>query len=106
MPFDLDTLKVVHNEAAGQFEINLGSAIAILAYRRYADRIVYFHTEVPPPFEGRSIAAKLTRFALDYARAQHLHVVPTCPYTAAFIRKHHEFYDLLSPEDRQRFAVV
>jgi uncharacterized protein len=104
MELDVNALNVVHNEEAGRFEINLGNGLAILTYRRYPDRIVYNHTEVPVPLRGRGIAAKLTRAALDYARAQQLHVVPTCPYTVAFIRKHPEYLDLLTPEDLKRFV--
>jgi uncharacterized protein len=105
MDFDLEALTVVHNEAENRFEIALGSELALLTYRRRPECIVYNHTEVPREFEGRGIAAKLTRAGLDYARSQNLRVVPTCPYTADFIRKHSEYQDLLTPEDLRRFVT-
>jgi predicted GNAT family acetyltransferase len=48
------------------------------------------------------LAGKLTSFALDYARAKHLRVVPRCPYVSSFIRKHAEYQDLVSAEDLQK----
>ncbi|HUI74809.1 MAG TPA: GNAT family N-acetyltransferase [Candidatus Acidoferrum sp.] len=105
MDLDLDALKVVHNGAENRFEIALGNELALLTYRRRPDCIVYNHTEVPRAFEGRGIAGKLTRAGLDYARSQNLHVVPTCPYIADFIRKHPEYQDLLAPEDLRRYVT-
>jgi len=105
MDFDLDALTVVLNESENRFEIALGRELALLTYRRRPDCIVYNHTEVPRAFEGRGIAGKLTRVALDYARSQKLLVVPTCPFTAEFIAKHPEYQDLLTPEDLKRFVT-
>jgi predicted GNAT family acetyltransferase len=64
--------------------------------------MVLLHTEVPQPLEGQGLAAKLTRFALDFAREKHLRVVPLCPYTSSFLRKHKEYQDLVSAEDLQK----
>jgi predicted GNAT family acetyltransferase len=97
--FNLDDVAVIHNEAAHRFEAQVGDLRARIDYRRFPDRIVFTHTEVPPPLEGRGLAAKLTRVALDFARASHLRVVPLCPYVASYIREHVEYHDLLSAED-------
>jgi len=45
------------------------------------------------------LAAKLTRSALDFARANHLRVVPLCPYVSSFLRRNREYQDLLSAND-------
>jgi predicted GNAT family acetyltransferase len=96
---DLNKLTVIHNEAAQCFELPVDGARALLTYRRFPDRIVLLHTEVPPPFEGHGIAAKLSRSALDFARANRLQVVPLCPYVSSFIQKHPEYQDLVAPDD-------
>lgn len=98
---NLDAIAVTHNEEARRFEATVDGLRALLTYRRFPDRLVLQHTEVPPPFEGHGIAAKLTRAALDFARANHLHVVPLCPYVSSFLRRHREYDDLLSPGDLQ-----
>ena len=101
MELNLDAISVTHNEAAHRFEATVDGLRALLTYRLFPDRIVLQHTEVPAPFEGHGIAAKLTRAALDFARANHLRVVPLCPYVSSFLRQHREYHGLLSPGDLQ-----
>jgi uncharacterized protein len=96
---DLNKLAVTHNEAAQRFELPVDGARALLTYRRFPGSIVLLHTEVPQPFEGHGIAAKLSRSALDFARANRLQVVPLCPYVSSFIQKHPEYQDLVAPDD-------
>ena len=102
MNVDLNKLTVTHNEAAQRFELLVDGLRALLTYRRIPDRIVLVHTEVPQPLESHGLAAKLSRFALDFARANHLRVVSLCPYVSSFIRKHPEYQDLVSSDDLQR----
>lgn len=105
MQIDVSALTVVHNELYSRFEIALGNDMAFLTYRRQPGRIIFNHTEVPPTFRMRGVAAKLTRAALDYARTQDVDVIPSCPYVAAYIRKHPEHQDLLTPEDLKRYVT-
>jgi len=88
-------LQVVHNEAQSRFEIRVGDVLCVLDYRRTPDKLIIYHPEVPPPFERHGLAARMTRAALDFARAQNLKVEPRCPYTAFFMQKHPEYADLL-----------
>jgi len=97
MGIELDKLEVKHNEAARRFEADLQGAIAVLVYKLVPGRMLIQHTEVPKELEGRGIAAKMTRVALEYARSQKLEVVPACSYTATFMAKHPEYNDLLPP---------
>ena len=102
MEVNLDDIVVTNNEEAQRFEATVDGLRSILTYRRFPDRIVFNHTVVPPPLEGKGLAAKLTRVALDFARANHLRVVPLCPYVSSFIQKHSEYQDLVSSEDLQK----
>jgi predicted GNAT family acetyltransferase len=99
---NLDSVTVAHNEEARRFEVLVDGYRSLLTYRRFPGRIVFDHTEVPEPLEGQGLAAKLSRVALDFARANHLRVIPLCPYVSAFIRKHPEYQDLVSTEDLQK----
>jgi uncharacterized protein len=99
---NLNSTEVVHNEQAHRFELDIDGLRALLTYRRFPDHILFMHTEVPAPFEGKGLAAKLARTAFDFARANHLRVVPVCPYVASFLRKHSEYQDLVSMDDLQR----
>ena len=94
MPTDVD-LPVVHNTAAKRFEINLDGKIAFSKYLLVGEKIIIEHTEVPVELEGKGIAGRIVRTALDYARAQKLKVMPLCPFTAGFIHRHLEYQDLV-----------
>ena len=102
MELDLHAVTVTHSEQAHRFEATVDGAISLLAYRRFPDRLVLYHTEVPAPLEGHGIAAKLTRAVLDLGRANHLRVVPRCPYVSSFLLKNREYQDLLSPDDLRK----
>ncbi|MBS1840033.1 MAG: N-acetyltransferase [Acidobacteria bacterium] len=97
MGIELDKLEIKHNEAARRFEADLQGSLAVLEYMLVPGRMLIQHTEVPQELEGRGIAAKMTRVALEYARSQKLEVVPACSYTASFMAKHPEYNDLLPP---------
>ena|SRR5437660_9071701 len=102
MAVNPEDLTVIHNEDAHRFELHAAGLQALLTYRRFPDRIVFDHTEVPQPLEGKGLAAKLARSALDFARQQHLRVILLCPYISTFLRKHTEYQDLVSSEDLQK----
>jgi predicted GNAT family acetyltransferase len=99
---NLNNVAVVHNEEAKRFEIAVDGKRALFTYRRFPDRIVLNHIEVPQPLEGKGLAARLARFALAFARDHHLRVVPLCPFVSSFIRKHPEYQDLVSSDDLQK----
>lgn len=98
MNINPDDVDVSNNEAEQRYEARVDGRLAILAYQQEGGRIVYTHTEVPEELEGQGIAGKLTRVALDDARAQRLAVVPRCPYVAGYIQRHPEYQDLVSPD--------
>ena len=102
MDLNLDSITVTNNEEAQRFEAQVDGLRALLTYRRFPNRIVFNHIEVPPPVESKGLAAKLVRTALDFARASHFRVVPLCPYVAAFIRRHAEYQDLVSADDLKK----
>jgi hypothetical protein len=56
-------------------------------------------------FQGRGLADRLIRFALDDARARGLAVLPFCPFVMAFIEGHREFEDLVPEEYRDKFGL-
>ena len=102
MDLNVEAVKITNNEEAQQFEAQVDNLRALLTYRRFPGRIILNHTEVPEPLEGKGLAAKLARTALDFARANHLRVVPLCRYVSLFIRKHAEYHDLVSAEDLRK----
>jgi uncharacterized protein len=45
------------------------------------------HTIVPPPIEGRGVAAQLTQTAVEWARGEGLQIDPQCSYVRAWLRR-------------------
>jgi predicted GNAT family acetyltransferase len=90
-----DALVVENDEKARQFQIRVEGQVALIQYAYSDGSIVFVHTEVPPALEGRGIAGKLARAALEYAREHKLSVIPRCPFVAAYIRKHPEYQSLV-----------
>lgn len=88
-------LLVTNNRDEHRYEVKIDEQLAVLTYKLQLGRIVFLHTGVPPALEGRGIANQLASFALEYARAQHLTVVPLCPSVASYIRRHQEYLPLL-----------
>jgi len=81
-----------HDAAAHRFTLAFGTAVAVLDYREHDARTLeYYHTFVPPPMRGRGVASRLVAHALRYALERRLTVIPTCPFVAAFVRRHPEY---------------
>ena len=55
MKTNLNDTTVVHNEVVQRFEMEIEGLRALLTYRRFPDRIVLVHTEVPAPLEGKGL---------------------------------------------------
>ena len=91
-------LAVKNNEAAGRFEAPVDGQMAIAAYRRDGDRIIFTHTEVPDDLQGQGIGGQLIEAALEHARAAGLRVVPRCAFVADYIAKHPEFQSLVAEQ--------
>ena len=93
----MDQVEVKHDEAARRFEAEVHGMRSVLVYKIVPGIMLIQHTEVPRELEGRGLAARLTRVALEYARSKSLQVVPACSYTSSYMAKHPEYNDLLPP---------
>lgn len=89
-------LLIQHDPKAQEFTVELSGYRAVLQYR-YADRVMTIaHIRVPAAVRGRGVAAELARSALHVAREEGWTVNPECPYARAFMRRYHEYADLMS----------
>lgn len=80
-----------------RYELRSGDElVGFIDYRLSDDVIDLVHTEVPEEFGGQGHAATLAGSALADARERGLRVVPTCPYIAAYLKKHPEHADLVA----------
>jgi predicted GNAT family acetyltransferase len=94
MEIDVSKLEVVHNSEKKRFEIQIGDQIAMVKYVMGSKEIIFTHTEVPEAFEGRGIAGKIAKAAIEYAKDQGMRIRPMCPYIAEYIKRHPEYQSI------------
>ena len=88
-------IRIVDNPGEARYEIYCDDQRAgCVTYRRDADKIVFFHTEIDERFEGHGLGSHLAEAVLEEARAQHRQVVPECKFIARYIAEHPEHADL------------
>ena len=101
-----DDFGFVDNEARHRFELRVdGELAAFSEYNLLKTGMLFTHTEVLPAFEGRGIGSAMARHALDEVRRRSQLAIPVCPFIAAFLRKHPEYQDLVSPESRRAYRI-
>lgn len=90
-------MHIEHDTLGHRFLAELPSGTAVLAYVPAGPGLLeLYRTFVPEPDRGRGLGGRLVGRALEYARAQGMRVIPTCPYVAQWIREHPENADLLA----------
>ena len=87
---------VVDNPEASQFETHVGGHVALVAYIKHGDTIIFTHTEVPKELQGRGLANILAHAVLERAKSEGWRVVARCPFLAAYIKRHPEYEPLLT----------
>ncbi|CAB3693045.1 N-acetyltransferase [Achromobacter marplatensis] len=85
---------VTQDPGQSRFTATVDGVLCVLDYQLQADVMAIVHTGVPSQVGGRGIAAELTKFALDTARANGWKVRPLCSYAEVYMRRHPEYNDL------------
>jgi predicted GNAT family acetyltransferase len=94
----IEAPRITDHPEERRYEAWVGERLAGKAeYRIVGDRIIFFHTEIHPDFEGQGLGSRLARAALDDVRARGLRVTPKCPFFAAWIARHADYQDLVAP---------
>ena len=65
-------------------------------YRRSGDRLYIDHVESPSALRGTGAAGRLMAALAADARSKNLKLTPICGYAAAWLRRSHEFRDLVA----------
>ena len=93
------------NPAESRFELRVdGELVGWSEYRPAGDSVIVAHTEIDKRREGEGLGSALVRGTLDHIRAKGQSVIPTCAFTAEYIRRHPEYVDLVAPSLRSQFA--
>ena len=95
-------MTIEHDEAGHRFVIRFPEEDATLQYNLPGGKLIDLeHTYVPERARGHGAAEQLALAAFDYARANKLRVVPSCPFIRKWLSGHPELFDLLDSPYRQ-----
>lgn len=83
----------MNTEHRGAFVIEEGeNRLAEMTVAAVDTNLIVYHTQVSDALRGQGIASKLLGNMVDYARKNHLKVVPLCPYVRSQFDRHPEQY--------------
>jgi uncharacterized protein len=77
----------------GTFFIEVNNEkLAELDYSLAPGTMIINHTEVDEKLKGKNVGLQLVDHAAEYARANHLKIVPLCPFAKKVFAKRKETY--------------
>lgn len=85
------------NTAANRFELAFANGTVVVEYQRSPGQLTIMHTDVPKALQGRGLANRIADLVVAEARRRGLRLVAVCPFFAAYMKKHPEHGDLLTP---------
>lgn len=101
------TTTVQDNPDRARFEVLVDGRLAGIAQYVLEDTTIELtHTEVADELEGEGLAQRLAETALGAARDAGLAVLPSCPFTAEYIKRNPEHLDLVPEDRRADFRLV
>jgi predicted GNAT family acetyltransferase len=103
---EAERIEVADAPERERYELSIdGEVVGYSAYRARPSLIAFVHTEIDERHQGRGLADRLIRFALEDARARGLAVLPFCPFVKSFIERHREFEALVPDTYREQFGL-
>lgn len=86
----------VENNGKGLFYVGQPNTyLAQLDYHIEPGKMIIDHTEVDKSLQGKNVGFALVERAVEYARENHLQVVPLCVFAHKVLQNHRELQDVL-----------
>jgi len=85
-----------NNQAQSRYEMDEQGETSFADYRLMGDRLYIDYVLAPPALRGTGAAGRLMSAVAAEARGRGLKIVPICGYAAAWLRRSHEFRDLVA----------
>ncbi|HEY2753885.1 GNAT family N-acetyltransferase [Phenylobacterium sp.] len=82
-------------DTGARYEMDEQGLTSWADYRRAGERLVIDHVESPLPLRGTGAAGRLMAALAADVRARNLRITPICGYAAAWLKRSHEFRDLV-----------
>lgn len=81
------------DQGEGAFRVGVGTPpLGEMIVGISGGTLTVHHTEVSPEAQGKGLAKMLLDAMVEHARANHLRVVPLCPYVYAQFKRRPEAY--------------
>ena len=91
---------IQHKQVNGKgmfFVVQDGNILAELVYTSpAADKMIIEHTEVSDELRGKNVGYQLVHTAVEYARTNHIRIIPLCPFASSVFKKKKEYADVLA----------
>jgi predicted GNAT family acetyltransferase len=84
-----------NNLEQSRFEMEEQGLTAYADYRLQGDRLLVDYVFAPPALRGSGAAGRLMAAVAAEARGKGLKITPICGYAAAWLKRSHEFRDLV-----------
>ena len=72
-----------------------GARLARMTYSRDGDTAIITHTEVDPSLRGRGAGQQLVAAAVEWARTEHIRVIPLCSFARSVFDRTPEYHNVL-----------
>lgn len=79
-----------------RYEMDEEGLTSYADYRKTGERLYIDYVFSPVPLRGRGASGRLMAALAADARAKDLKITPICGYAAAWLRRSHEFRDLVA----------
>ncbi|QJU53214.1 GNAT family N-acetyltransferase [Herbiconiux sp. KACC 21604] len=95
---DNNETEVVHQPERHRYVLEVdGHEVGFTGYTDRHDKRVFLHTEIDPAEGGKGYGSILIKGALSAVREDGLKAVGICPFVDAYVKKHHDFDDIVEP---------
>ena len=85
-----------NNREQSRYEMDEAGATSFADYRLQGERMYIDYVFAPPQLRGTGAAGRLMAALAAEARDKRLKITPICGYAAAWLRRSHEFRDLVA----------
>ena len=93
----ITNMNITHDPDDLRFYAQVAGEEAELTYTYPEDTVLDFdYTYVPAAARNQGLADHLVKARLEFARANNLLVIPSCPVVEAYVKRHPEYQDLLT----------
>ncbi|HEY8572166.1 GNAT family N-acetyltransferase [Phenylobacterium sp.] len=85
-----------NDASAGRYEMDEEGMTSWADYQMRDGRLYLMHVESPPALRGTGAAGRLMKALAEDVKQQGLKITPICGYAAAWLRRSHDYRDLLN----------